>query len=202
MCGILGFDYSSLETENIHSDDHTAFYPHADVDDFANWRGDFHDHVKNWGIDDILIWSVHKVKSTLGSCLQLTCFQWTAEECKGSRWWAGRCAVCVCVCVCVCWGGSLLWLLWRVQPLSTRVLIWALPASSDLSALKNANGAIVLMPGIISHSVWGKYGWHRQCHAYLAVFLHTCIAFIVHPSTGFWYWSVRIQRMCFFFCFF
>ena len=47
MCGILGFDYSSLETENIHSDDHTAFYPHADVDDFANWRGDFHDHVKN-----------------------------------------------------------------------------------------------------------------------------------------------------------
>lgn len=48
---------------------------------------------------------------------------------------------------------SMLWVLWRVPPLSTRVLIWALPASSSLSALKNANGAGVLMPGIITHLV-------------------------------------------------
>lgn len=37
-------------------------------------------------------------------------------------------------------GYSLSGLLWRVElPLSTTVLIWALQASSDLSALKNAN---------------------------------------------------------------
>lgn len=82
------------------------------------------------------------------------------------------------------------WPLWRVLPLSTRVLIWALPESAALSALKNANDAQVLMLGIITHTLTGSVGGRQNPFVCVSPCMHCSD---VSFSSCIIYVSVRVQ---------